>query len=176
MKTNLFGSKKGFTILEVMIASSISTMTLGALMASFIWTMRQSHETNTRAWAQVESLKSSVNMIDSIRNASRIDSIDGEGNWVELRYPDGSIGRLSYRNESGQAGAGFLLYEPDLAQGNVSLKLVAKGVSKVMTTPVRNVFERTSPRSLRVAYRVTKPLAPVDVASEVDIGVCLRNY
>jgi len=167
--------RTGFTLMEVMVSTAISTMVLAALMSCFVWTSKQAHETQARSWGQVESLKSSSGIVGTLRMASAIVDIDGEGNWVEVRFTDGVVSRFTYTNPTQAHGDGYMLFQADVESRETEL-VIARGLSKVMTTPVRNVFEQTSPNTLRVAYRVTRPLEPVDCASEVDVGVHLRNH
>lgn len=166
---------RGFTLVEVMVSSAISSVVLAAVMTCFVWTANQAHETRARSWGQVESLKSSVGILSTLRMASDIIGIDGEGNWILVRFPGGGVSKFTYVNPTQASGDGYMLFQPDMSDSHSEL-VIAEGLSKVMTLPVRNVFEMTSASTLRVAYRVTRPHDPIDLASEVDVGVRLRNH
>lgn len=98
------------------------------------------------------------------------------GQWVELERADGSISRLEYKNPTGVSGAGRMILIPDVTNTNAITNIVAQGLTEVMTLPARNVFHQTSDNTLRLAYRVTKPMSPGNVPAEIDVGVCLRNF
>jgi len=126
-------------------------------------------------YAQSEMMTSSSKIEYSIRNALAITDIDISGNWVELRMPDGTICRFTYWNPTGEAGMGQMMYLDDIASTTSVQRVVSEGLTKVMTTPVRNVFHQVSANTLRVAYRITEPLSSGDCPQEIEFSVQLRN-
>ena len=166
--------QSGFTLLEMMFAVAVSSIVMAGVVTTFLWATRQAYRVRIQCWAQVETLKSSTRVIGHIRQAQAINDIDDTGNWVELYMPDGTVCRFVYDNPTGRSGDGQMLYRASMLNTSEA-KIVAQGLSKVMSTPVRNVFEKTSDNTLRIAYRVTQPMEPVDIPAEIDIGVRLRN-
>ncbi len=89
--------------------------------------------------------------------------------------PTGCVARFWYEQTSGPSYEGRLLYTANVNDPGIQTNTVAQGVTKTMTPPARNVFERTGTNTLRVAYRITRPMAGDDFPAEVDVGVRLRN-
>ena len=169
-------SRAGFTLLEVLVASSLGVLVLAGTLSAFIWSMRAACKARQYAWAQTEATVSAGKLSHYIRNARAIDSIATNGNWVQLVMPGGTTSKFSYVNSLELVGDGKLLFQSDISDPSSETNVVAKGTSKVMTLPVRNVFAQTGSNSLRIAYRITEPLTPGECPAEVDIGVRLRNY
>ncbi|MDP6523186.1 MAG: hypothetical protein QGI24_09210 [Kiritimatiellia bacterium] len=168
--------KGGFTIVETLVASSISTLTAAACLTTFIWTMKRCVDCRQYCWAVTETRETKENVIAYMRNACEIVDIDDAGDWVELEMADGTISRFEYMKPGGQSGSGRLVFTRNMGASNPQVTLVAEGFTKTMNEPVRNVFEQTGPTTLRVAYRVSEPLSPGTCAVEVDTGVQIRNW
>lgn len=167
---------RGFTMIELLVASTISVIVGAAIFAVFLWAMNSAYESEQYGWAQTESIKSSQKIVSLVRNALAIHDIDASGNWIELSMPPtGRVYRLEYVNTTGQAGDGRMLFMTG-AGGGATTNVIGSGLTKVMTLPVRNIFEQTSSNSVRIAYRITKPGGRSDYPSEVDVGAFLRNY
>lgn len=169
----------GFTLAELLVAISASLIVMAGMMAAFIWTLKAVRECHQYAWAQTEAIQSSQRLVSYLRNAVAVTNLDIGGNWVEVSMPppgSGTVARLEYVNPSGVAGAGELRFISNIGNPLGPTNVVAYGVTKVMTMPVRNVFEPTGPDSLRIAYRITKPSESGQYPAEVDIGVRMRNH
>ena len=166
--------KAGFTLIEVMFASAIGLMVIGTIWSVYLTTIRTASTAQQYAWAQSETTHAGQSLASYIRNASGIDSIDESGNWVQIIMPSGTISRFEYQNEVGLDGMGQMLFYRDVSLDNEET-IVARGLTKVMSSPVRNVFSQTGDNCLRIAFRVTKPLSPGKCPAEIDLGVRLRN-
>lgn len=167
----------GFTLVEVMIALTISTIVMAAMLTAFVWVIKRTSECQQFGWAQTESVKVSQRLVAYLRNASVITNIDVGGDWIEVVMPtNNTISRISYVNTSGLPGAGRLVMVPNVASSSSPTNVLAYGLTKVMTLPTRNVFERSGPNALRIAFRITQPSESGQYPSEVDIGVRLRNH
>ncbi len=116
-----------------------------------------------------------------IRNASAIEQIDeAEGTWVDLRFTNGLVSRLSYSNTVNVLRSGRMY----LTRSNATEVLVVRGMTEIMepdgfTTPV---FTRTRPNVLHVSFRLSEPTASgaraaddEEFAAYASFGVCLRN-
>ena len=173
-------SRVGFTLLEVLIASSLGLLVMAGTLSAYIWSLRAACRSQQYAWAQTEAAVSASKLTHYIRNARAIADIATNGNWVQLVMPDGTTNKFSYMNSLELAGDGKLLFQTDISNPSSVTNIVAKGVSKVMTQPVRNIFMKDTNslhgNSLHIAYRITGPKAPGECYAEVDIGVRLRNY
>ncbi|MCG3146578.1 MAG: hypothetical protein PCFJNLEI_00009 [Verrucomicrobiae bacterium] len=167
--------QSGFTLVEVMVAATVSLLALSALMTSFIWMMRVVQKSNQYAAVQHEANRSSQSVQRYIRNAVAIDAVDVSGNWVRVRMPSGKVSQFSYISDPTASGLGRLTFLSDVST-TAATNIVAVGLSKVMTVPTRNVFEKTGANTLRVAYRISKPYRGTDCAAEVDTGIRLRNF
>jgi hypothetical protein len=142
----------------------------------FIWAMKAAFESRQYAWAQSEAVASSQKLVAYMRNATDIHAIGLSGDWIELSMPpSGTVSRISYQNPSLEPGAGVLAFVADTGDPLSPTNVVAEGVTKVMTFPVRNVFEKTGANSLRLAYRITRTTQRGTFSAEVDTGVRLRN-
>jgi prepilin-type N-terminal cleavage/methylation domain-containing protein len=171
----------GFTLIEILLASTISTAVALGVITTFVWCATQAGLCSKMSWSQSEAMHASAKLTMYLRNASEIVAIDEvEGMWVHLRFPDGSIGQLVYSNSV-----------PDLRDGQLYLvredgteTLVARGVTEIQdsagyTTPV---FFKTRDNAIRVSYRVAEPVSSGEravndgkFAVRERIGVCLRN-
>jgi len=173
--------RAGFTLLEVLIASSLGILVLAGTLSAYIWALRTACESRQYAWAQTEATVSASKLTHYIRNARTIDRIATNGNWVQLVMSGGITSKFSYVNSLETDGDGKLLFQPDISDPSSVTNIVAKGVSKVMTQPkTRNIFMKGTnsfySNSVHIAYRITEPLTPGECPAEVDIGVRLRNY
>lgn len=169
--------RSGFTLVEVMIATTIGGIVLAAMLTAFIWVLQRTSECQQFAWAQTESIKVSQRLVAYLRNASVITNIDVAGDWIEVVMPTNNvIARISYINTTGLPGEGRLVLVPNIASPTSNTNTLARGLTKVMTLPTRNVFEQTGPSSVRIAFRITKPAESGQYPSEVDIGARLRNH
>jgi len=174
-------ARAGFTITELVVASSISTLVAVGTMSIFIWCGRQATLCAKVAWSQNQAMTTSDRLTLYVRNADEITAIDEvEGTWVNLRFPDGTTARLAYSNAV-----------PDIRDGRLYLQrtngtelLVARGLTEIQsnegfTTPV---FTRIRDNALRIAYRVSEPTASGARAANdgqyaacVRFAACLRN-
>jgi len=174
-------SKSGFTLTEVLVAASISTLAAAAIMTTFIACVQQATLCSKIAWSQNEALKTSAKLTMFARNARDIMAIDeAQGTWVELRFADGSTGRLVYSNAVPMLRDGRLY----LWRTNGTETIVARGLTEIQdsagfTTPV---FFRTRDNALRISYRVAEPAASGGrdandgpYAARLQFAVCLRN-
>ncbi|MDP6630318.1 MAG: hypothetical protein QGH29_05015 [Kiritimatiellia bacterium] len=164
-----------------MVASSVGTMVVTGMMSAFIWCGRQSTLCTKMAWSQQEAMTTAAQLTLYVRNASEILDIDEvEGTWVDLGFPDGETRRLSYSNAAPLLRDGRMY----LQESGGAETIVANGLTEIQddsgfTTPV---FLQTSPKSLRVAYRVSEPASAGgrdandgQYAACVQFGICLRN-
>jgi len=180
MKTTTFhpngrGRQSGFTLVEMMMATAISTLVFGALMSSFLWMVRLADKGNRYASVQHEAARSAQLVSRYIRNAASISSVDVSGNWVRLEMSNGKTSQFAYVTDTSASGQGRLTFVPDIGTASTT-NIVAQGLTKVMTLPTRNVFEKTGANTLRLAYRVSSPTRGSDCAAEVDTGIRLRNF
>ncbi len=171
----------GFTLIEVVVASSISTLVVAAVMTVFIWNAHQASECAKLAWSQNEAMRTSKKLTQYIRNASDIVAIDeSQGAWVQLEFPDGRRATLTYSNAVPLLRDGRMYIERD----DSTDMLVARGLTEIQSTDgyTTPVFSRTRTNVLRVAYRVAAPSPTGGRASDdeayaafIQFGVCLRN-
>lgn len=172
--------RRGYTLPEVMVAGSLMTVVIAAVMTSFLWAGRQSMLCAKIAWSQSEVMHTSYKIEQYLRNASVISAIDESyGNWVEVGFPDGSSGRFVYFIENGpREGALFLVRE------GKEDKLVARGLMKITTTDgfPMPVFSKINDRTIRISYRLSQPKANGKRALDDQLyagvsrlAVCLRN-
>ena len=165
----------GFTLLELVISTALGALVMIGVLTLFVWALRTSAECRQYAWSQADAVKSSQKIITYLRNGVAVHAIDGSGNWVELSMPPtGTISRLSY-DPSASPDGGRLLFVANVGAASASTSTVATGVSKVMSLPVRNIFERSGTNTLRIAYRITRPMGDEVYPAEVDVGIMLRN-
>jgi len=174
-------SRAGFTLTEVLVASSISTLVAAGVMTVFIWCGRQASLCAKIAWSQNEAMRTSDKLTLYVRNAAEIAAIDEvEGTWVDLRFPDGTTARLAYSNAVPELRDGRMF----LQRTNGTEMIVARGLTEIQspegfTTPV---FSKTRDNALRIAYRVSEPVSSGGrdandgpYAACVRFGACLRN-
>jgi hypothetical protein len=164
----------GFTMGEFMVASAVSLLVAGGFAIVFRDAIIVGGEGRQYAWAQSECVNSSRRITDHIRNAVAIDDIDLSGDWVQLLMPDGRVSRFEYVSDPNGDGDGYMTFVAD-TNGAAPLRIVSRGLTKVMTSPVRNVFAATGPTTMRVCYRVTEPMSPGECPAEIEFGVRLRN-
>jgi hypothetical protein len=174
-------AKRGFTLTEVMFASSIAFVVSAGVMSTFIWTGRQNQLCSRIAWSQTEAMRSSGKIESLVRNAVSIAAIDeAQGNWVEVRFADGTTNRLDYYHEPDSPREGNLV----LSRTNATELLLARGLTRIMTTSgfPTPVFTKINDRALRICYRVSEPGAngkrnPNDgpYSACARFAVCLRN-
>ncbi len=171
----------GFSLVELMVASTIGTMAVAGMMTAFVWCGRQASLCAKMAWSQQEAMNTASQLTLYVRKASEIVDIDEvEGTWVDLGLPDGDTCRLSYSNAAPLLRDGRMY----LVRDGGAETVVARGVTEIQdntgfTTPV---FSQTGPRSLRVAYRVSEPASAGGrdandgpYAACVQFSICLRN-
>lgn len=175
------GGTGGYTLVEVVLASSISTLVAAGVMTVFLWCGKQAALCSKQAWSQMEAMNTSTRLSMYLRNASEIVAIDEiEGTWVEFGFPDGTTGRLIYSNAVPELRDGRLyLQRPDGDRTIVARGLTEIQESQGFTTPM---FLRIRDNALRVAYRVSEPVPTggreVDdgeYAACVRFAICLRN-
>lgn len=173
--------RAGFTLMEVVVASSTSTLVVAGVMTVFIWCGREASLCAKIAWSQNEAMRTSDKLTLYVRNAAEVVAIDEvEGTWVDLRFPDGTTARLAYSNAVPELRDGMVF----LQRTNGTEMIVARGVTEIQssegyTTPV---FSRTRNNALRIAYRVSEPAAlggraanDGPYAAYVQFAACLRN-
>jgi len=177
MKTRRQSGKNanGFTLIEVLVTSSIALLVMGGTLSVAMWTMRRAAWARQMGYAQTETMKSSSHLRYCIRNAVAVNAIDESGDWVELRMPNGSVSRITYWNPTETRGMGQLVYMDNIASSTAVQRVVSEGLTKVMSVPSRNVFHQTSANTLRMAYRITEPLSPQACPQEIEFSVELRN-
>ena len=174
-------SRAGFTLVELLVASSLSVLVSAAVVTAFVWAARQASLATKIAWSQNEARGTSARLTMYVRNAQRIVDIDeSEGTWVELEFTDGSVGRLVYSNAVPLLRDGRMI----LVRTNGMQTLVARGLTEIQdsggyTTPV---FYRSRTNTLRIAYRVAEPTSAGTrdandgpYAACVRFAACLRN-
>jgi prepilin-type N-terminal cleavage/methylation domain-containing protein len=171
----------GFTLIEILVASSIAVVVATVVMKNFIWCVQESTLSAKISWSQKEAISTADKLTMYMKNASEIVGIDtNEGTWVNLRFPDGTFARLAYSNAIPLQRDGRLY----LQRTNGTELIVARGLTKVQdtqgfTTPV---FLKTRDNLLRVSYRVSEPARSGGhdendglYAANVCFAVCLRN-
>jgi prepilin-type N-terminal cleavage/methylation domain-containing protein len=181
MRTIHRAGKAGFTLTEILVASSIATIVVAGVMSTFIWCVQQATTASKVAWSQNESMNTAAKLTMYIRNARKIKAIDvSQGTWVELEFAGGVTGRLVYSNAVANLRAGQMLIQ----RTNGTETIVARGLTEIQdsggfTTPV---FTKTRSNALRVAYRVSEPAATGvraandgPYAASTRFAVCLRN-
>jgi type II secretory pathway component PulJ len=172
---------KGYTLLEVLIASSLAFIVIGAVFVTITWTGRQNSLCNKIMWSQSEAMRTTAKIEEYVRNAESISSIDAtNGNWVVIKFPSGATGRFVYYNAPNTPRDGKLYLE----RTNVTETLLARGLTKNTTTngyPLA-MFSKINDRALRISYRVSEPTPTGNRASDdelyaasVRFAVCLRN-
>lgn len=161
----------GFTAIELVVVVSISVLVFAGMMSAFVWSMRTAEQCRQYAASQTSALKSYERLVSYMRNGVMVTNIDVNGDWVNVVMDTtGTVARFAYDSTGAQ-----LTFRANLVNSNVAAQVLATGVSKVTTTPLRDVFIQTGPNSLRVAYRVSKSLSG-NYPAEVDVGVRMRNY
>lgn len=182
MKTSpIRQAKRAFTLPEVLIAGSLTTLVSIVVMTTFIWTGRQSALCSKISWSQREVMKTNGKIEQFIRNAASISAIDeSKGNWVEVRFPDNTTGRFTYYNDPGTPRDGRMF----LLRNGSTERLVARGLTKITNTSgfPMPMFSKINDRTLRVSYRVAEPTPSGARASDDELyaafacfAVNLRN-
>ncbi|MEI8140330.1 MAG: prepilin-type N-terminal cleavage/methylation domain-containing protein [bacterium] len=177
-------TRSGFTLTEVVIASSIAVMVGAAVMTLFGWCLSTASLCSKMSWSQYEAMRSGATLTSYIRNASAITTNDvARGRWLDLRFGSGTntwIARLVYTNAPGMLRDGRMY----LKRANESETIVARGMTEIMdehgfTTPV---FTMVGTNCVRIAYRISEPGANGARASDdekyascVRLAVRLRN-
>jgi type II secretory pathway pseudopilin PulG len=167
----------GFTLTEFVVAASLGTLVASGMATSFIWSLKTASECRQYAWAQTEGIKSSQRVLAYFRNAVAVTNIDAGGDWIEIvSDTNNTVARFTFQNPTTESGKGKVIFVADVSDPTSPTNVIVDGVTKVISTPQRNVFEQTGPDSLRMAYRITKPLRSGEFPAEVDVGVRLRNH
>jgi len=173
-------SRSGFTLVEVLTATSIAMIVLGGLMTVFLWCGRQVDQASRVSWSHMEALESSRTILCYLRGAKQILAIDtNEHRWVEVLQSNGEVGRLVYDNPVLHQRDGYMY----LTNDNGRSTIIARGMTEIMEPGYSPpVFRLMDGNSLRVSYRVVEPIAkrPGEIRDHtlgaiVDTGVCLRN-
>jgi len=180
--------KKGFTLVEVLIALVLSILISAAILTVYHWSAGLGALCGKKNQSQIAAMNSSTRIMDCIRNASEISAIDSEnGRWVELTYPGGYKAVLAYTNAPGTANSGALGM---FRAGKSPYWFVKHGVTELMGAFDPVVFSvnpdetstSTSTNILYVRYRVSQPSAngTRDIndgkyAMHVRFAACLRN-
>ncbi len=167
--------RSGFTLVEVLIASSVSGFVLTAVLGTHVWFMQKAVQCRQYAYAQSEVRASSRKILSYIRNAESIDAVATNGTWVRLKMADGTLSGFSYENPTKEPGMGHMVFVPDISDPSAATNIIADGLTEVMTGNKPNIFVQTAADVLRVAYRVTEPLSPGECPAEVNTAVRLRN-
>lgn len=185
MKVKSIIKKRGFTLVEVMVATALSVLVFVALYTVYGWSAELSTLCGKKNRSQVAAINSSVRMMDCIRNASQISGIDSEnGRWVELTYAGGETAIIAYTNSPEVArhgGGGLGLFRPSKSP----IWFVKNGITEMMDeqgfdSAVFSVNSRTN--MLYVRYRTSQPSAnggrdinDGKYAMHVRFATCLRN-
>ena len=178
----LRNATSGFTITEVLIASSLGTMVAAAVMTVYLWSAEQASVCAKVGWSQIEAMKSADKLTTYIRNASNIVSIDEvEGTWVRLAFPGNTnVVRLAYSNDTSKLRDGRLY----LTRTNRTEVIVARGMTEIQDSRgyTTEVFTKIRKNALQISYRVSEPTGPdtracddAAYAAQVHFIVCLRN-
>jgi hypothetical protein len=176
--------QNGYTLTEVVIASSISIMVGAAVLTLFLWCADTASLCSKMSWSQYEAMRSGASLTSYIRNASAIATNDVvRGRWVDLRFGHGTntwVARLVYTNAPGVLRDGRMY----LKRANETETIVARGMTEIMdehgfTAPV---FTPVGTNCIRVAYRISEPGANGERAADdeqyascVRLAVRLRN-
>lgn len=173
--------RAGFTMTEAMIASAISSVVAAGVITVFIWCFQQAQLCSKVAWSENQAMDSSEKLTTYIRNASAVTNMDvSQGRWIDLKMPDGTIGRLVYSNGVTQLRDGRLY----LQRPNGGKMIVARGMTEIMDSQgfTQPVFARINDHCVRVTYRVSEPVAgggretdDENFAACVRFSVALRN-
>lgn len=177
MNTPRQTNKTGFTLAEVLVASSIATLVVAGVLTTFIWSISQAATCAKIAWSQNEAMNTSAKLTLYLRNASQILAVDATGGkWVQLKFANGATARLVYSNSVPLLRDGRLFIQ--LTNGTQTI--VARGLTEIQQ-PEEFVFQKTGANSLRVAYRVSEPESNPNPADDGRYAccslfrVCLRN-
>jgi prepilin-type N-terminal cleavage/methylation domain-containing protein len=178
-------TRRGFTLVEIMVAMSLGLLVAAAVSTTFIWTGRQSILCAKIAWSQGQAMRTSNKIEGYIRNATSISGIDTNlGDWVEVKFGDGTTGRFTYYNNAAtNTQRGGMMY---LVKSGSSELLVARGLTKIPNPngigfPIA-MFTKINDRAIRVSYRVAEP-TPSGIQAADDglyaayarFAACLRN-
>ena len=178
--------RSGYTLTEVVIASSIAILVGSAVLTLFLWCADTASLCSKMSWSQYEAMRSGASLTAYIRSASAIVTNDVvKGRWVDLRFGTGTntwVARLIYTNAPGVLRDGRMY----LKRANQTETIVARGMTATMDAagfglPVFTVPPSTS-NILHVAYRISEPGANGEraandekYASCVRLAVRLRN-
>ncbi len=170
-------SRGGFTLTEVLIASSISVLVGAAVITLFTWCVSTAALCSKMSWSQYEAMRSGASLTAYVRNASAIVTNDiVRGRWVDLRFVDGTnswVTRLIYTNAPGVLRDGRLY----LKRGNETETVVARGMTEIMDTQgfQTPVFTLFGTNCLRVAYRISEPGINGERATDDELyAACVR--
>jgi type II secretory pathway component PulJ len=171
----------GYTLTEVLVASSLGALVAIGVLSTFIWCAQQAAVCSKSAWSQEEAMRSSFKLQAYLRNASGIVQITNRqyNAAVRLRMPDQSVVALIYTNAPDELRNGKLY----LQRTNGTELLVARGMTGLQdgnggTLPI---FSIVRSNVLRVAYRVAEPVSTDNSADDglyaasVRFATCLRN-
>lgn len=176
--------RKGFTIPEVMIASSIFLIVMALTLGIFTWVSIRVSWVQHVVWSYTEARRASRDLVDYIRNASAITQVDtNQCLWIELRMPNNSTTRFVVVNPPGDVPRDSYMYMSNSITGNSMI--VARGLTGLMTSdgfsrPI--FFVQPNMRTIRLGFRVTEPVpagreAVNDsrITAIIDTSVTLRN-
>jgi prepilin-type N-terminal cleavage/methylation domain-containing protein len=183
-------AKQGFSLVEVMVASSVSVLVIGMVMTCFIWCAKNTSICMKRGWTQADAVQSSTKIITYMRNASFIYDIDDSGDWIVLCFPSGRLFKMSYLNPTDDLRDGNMhLFEVD-SDGDSLGSDESIVLSGMMAIPAaegegysEHVFSGTvGGANVKVAYRISSPSADGTRAADdskyavsMRFGVYLRN-
>jgi len=177
-------AKRGFTMVEAIIASGIGTAVLAGALTVFIWVWKQAMYAQHVSWSHQVALQSERNLVSYIRRATEIVAIDSYGcHWVGLRMPDDSISYIVHVNPIQQQRDGYM-FIINSADFFTRQTIVAQGMTEIPASDgfSNGVFRQTGEKRLRIRYRVVEPVvsspgAPCDdtLAAVVAVEVALRN-
>ncbi len=190
-KTSTLG-RAGFSLMELLIAMSISSLVMIAVLNVFIWGGRQAVIASKSGWSQQVALISSEKIAQYIRNAVaiiRIDLNDGQGDVsgrkycaLTLLHPDGSTNTLAYINSEGIQRNGRMVL---LRNGSTNESIIASGLTGYLDEEgyMPPIFQRSGTNTVRIAYRVSEPtksggrdVNDENYAAYVRFGASLRNF
>jgi hypothetical protein len=148
----------GATLAELLITAAIAAAVSLGVVGTFVWCSQQANLCSKMAWSQSEAMHASTKLTMYLRNATGVYDIDAEeGTWVDVEFPDGTIGHLVYSNAVPEIRDGQLV----LLHTNGTDTIIARGVTEVQDSRgfTMPVFSQPHPDALRVVYRVAEPVS-----------------
>ena len=180
MRKEFYKSRKGMTLVEVVLMSGLSTIVLAGVMGIYLWCGIQTSESSKKAWSQGIAMTSSERLTKLIRNAEEISDIDyAHGKWIELKFPGGEKRKIIYENNILKPRSGQMFVRNE----DSSEIVVTRGMSGIQSSNGFSdpVFQMIGSNAVQVAYRIASvpnknnPSDDAGYATSVRFAVCLRN-